>query len=574
MAESNIEEYLKLVIEAVYGKDVRQAIYDSIKQCYADGKAGSIDLIARQSLSELSSNVENLEKTVMDLEFSGGGSSGETYNYVGDLPQTPTFRPVYLLANEDTTLSMGENKCSGIENLLINGTEYPYTGNVVFYENVESFEFNDTNGVTFTRKPSVAQWQNAFLLFAVPAEIGKTYTLSAEFSNAYMRLAETDSLSNNIGISTYTSSYSAEGADGRQVTSITASMKYVLIQVFTKSTYTTTVDKIMLTTDGTTTYQESKSISLVAGEYTEYANAVGETIPAGGVTIGLYQKTGGATLTSLYNYLDEKLATKLDSSGYTETGNLVVDKDGLVKVSDTSVKNDKVYAFLGDSIPTFDANTGGYGAIPDYMQKLVGGTWHNFGIGGTTMGAYSNTSGTYQHFTFGALADAIAGGDFSAQETGVSNGVGAGSTSYSASEKVADMKSLDWSTVDTLFVHFGTNDLAYGNDVGTANDEESKDGTMCASLKYAVNKILSAYPQMKIVICGIIFRYADNPSVSKIIGANEIIKECCYQNGTPFVDLFGEMGINTANRTTFLYDGTHPNVNGKIRYAECLVKHI
>lgn len=36
MADSLIAQYLNKILEAVYGKDVRQAIYDSISQCYSD----------------------------------------------------------------------------------------------------------------------------------------------------------------------------------------------------------------------------------------------------------------------------------------------------------------------------------------------------------------------------------------------------------------------------------------------------------------------------------------------------------------------------------------------------------
>ena len=234
----------------------------------------------------------------------------------------------------------------------------------------------------------------------------------------------------------------------------------------------------------------------------------------------------------------------------------------------------KIAVFLGDSICCFDKNTGGTGAIPDYMASQVGGTWHNFCVGGTTMASYRTSNSTYDMFTLGELADSIASGNFANQQTGVTNGVGAGSTSYSAQQKVNDMKNLDWSTVNTIFIHFGTNDIAYKNSVGTANDTASKNGTMVASLKYAVNTILAKYPQMRIVICGVIYRYADACMPTDLIPVNTVLKETCASIGIPFVDLFEEMGVNTTNRTTFLYDGTHPNANGKERYVECLRKHI
>lgn len=49
---ANIQTLLNNIKTAVYGKDVRQSIHDSIKQCYYDGKAGAIDLDARERAAE------------------------------------------------------------------------------------------------------------------------------------------------------------------------------------------------------------------------------------------------------------------------------------------------------------------------------------------------------------------------------------------------------------------------------------------------------------------------------------------------------------------------------------------
>lgn len=47
---ATIQDYLSKIKTAVYGKDVRQSIYDAIHQCYEDGRSGSIDLIAREQI--------------------------------------------------------------------------------------------------------------------------------------------------------------------------------------------------------------------------------------------------------------------------------------------------------------------------------------------------------------------------------------------------------------------------------------------------------------------------------------------------------------------------------------------
>jgi hypothetical protein len=58
----NIQDCLKEISTAVKGKDVRQSIHDGIQQCYYDGKAGAIDLEARQMMNT------KADKTELEVE--------------------------------------------------------------------------------------------------------------------------------------------------------------------------------------------------------------------------------------------------------------------------------------------------------------------------------------------------------------------------------------------------------------------------------------------------------------------------------------------------------------------------
>lgn len=53
---SNIEQNLQKILSSRYGKDVRQAIHDGIHDCYEDGKAGAVDLVARERIDNLVAN--------------------------------------------------------------------------------------------------------------------------------------------------------------------------------------------------------------------------------------------------------------------------------------------------------------------------------------------------------------------------------------------------------------------------------------------------------------------------------------------------------------------------------------
>jgi endonuclease/exonuclease/phosphatase family metal-dependent hydrolase len=65
---ANIQDYLNLIKNAIYGKDVRQAIHDGIQQCYYDGKAGSTDLEARQRLDSAEGSISSLGSRMSTAE--------------------------------------------------------------------------------------------------------------------------------------------------------------------------------------------------------------------------------------------------------------------------------------------------------------------------------------------------------------------------------------------------------------------------------------------------------------------------------------------------------------------------
>lgn len=68
---ADIESLLKKILSAVYGKDVRQSIHDSIKQCYYDGKAGGNDLEARERAAAAEARMDTFTK------LANGSTAGD-----------------------------------------------------------------------------------------------------------------------------------------------------------------------------------------------------------------------------------------------------------------------------------------------------------------------------------------------------------------------------------------------------------------------------------------------------------------------------------------------------------------
>ena len=222
---------------------------------------------------------------------------------------------------------------------------------------------------------------------------------------------------------------------------------------------------------------------------------------------------------------------------------------------------DKYYVNMGDSIWTFGSSTGGIGNISDYMKELCGGTWINICTGGTTManrpGEYA---GEYDVLDFHALADCVYNGDFtSAKGSGLTTNLD------------TNVDSIVWDDVDVITIAYGTNDLAFGGTIDNSENLYDKN-TVCGALRYGVEKISEKYPKIKFMVIGILYRYADDVDMKKVIEWNGSIKNACEYVGAEYVSM--DCGINKGNRTTYLYDGTHPNEQGKIAIAKTVAKKI
>ena len=80
---SDITTLLAQIKSAVRGDEVRDSIHDAISQCYADGKAGVIDLGARGLIESAIAVNESQETDIIDLQgrvsqLEGGSGEGTT----------------------------------------------------------------------------------------------------------------------------------------------------------------------------------------------------------------------------------------------------------------------------------------------------------------------------------------------------------------------------------------------------------------------------------------------------------------------------------------------------------------
>lgn len=218
-------------------------------------------------------------------------------------------------------------------------------------------------------------------------------------------------------------------------------------------------------------------------------------------------------------------------------------------------------------------------SAPAFIAAETGATVYNVGFGGCRMAVHP-TSG-YGAFSMWALAKAIAEKNWTTQDAQASSG-----SSYFP-DQLALLKSIDFNTVDIAVIHYGTNDFASGNGVPIDNDSDPDDyNSLCGALRYSLDKLLGAYPKLRIYISLPVYRFwTENGATTYAetylnkIGKTlpefvEALRGVAAEYNLPVIDGYYGLGINKANASTFLSDGTHHNATGRERFGRFIGENL
>lgn len=257
-----------------------------------------------------------------------------------------------------------------------------------------------------------------------------------------------------------------------------------------------------------------------------------------------------------------------------ETSQTVMTLKPTVKVGESNLNftvatpllNGKKVVVFGDSIIGM---TRDQTSVPAYAAAYTGATTYNVGFGGCRMSVHP-TNG-YAAFSMWALADAVSTGNYTTQDAQASSG------SDYFPEQLALLKSIDFSAVDMIVIHYGTNDFAANVAIDNAADDDDT-ATLCGALRYSLRKLQTAYPKIRIFVSVPIYRKWDNVGAETYTNSNgkKLWNFCIALAGVadefncPVIDGYKALGINTINDAAFSSDGTHLNDYGRQAFGECI----
>lgn len=211
------------------------------------------------------------------------------------------------------------------------------------------------------------------------------------------------------------------------------------------------------------------------------------------------------------------------------------------------------------------------------IAERTGATVYNVGFGGCRMS--DHPSHGYAEFSMWALAKAIADNDWTAQETYVSQG------SDYFPEQLAVLKGIDFSEVDYVVIHYGTNDFGGGVVIGESS-AATDHSTLCGALRYSIETLLGSYPKLRIFISLPCFRFwtVDGQTVfsdtyqnaqNKTLPAYvEAMRSVAREYKLPVIGNYFGNGIDKVNATTYLSDGTHHTTLGRERFGSYIAEQL
>lgn len=244
-------------------------------------------------------------------------------------------------------------------------------------------------------------------------------------------------------------------------------------------------------------------------------------------------------------------------------------KENRLVIRRQAFENPKKGVSLGDSVTQ-------YGNYPDIIASNLGVNFSNLGVGGTNLtdnGAVTDLG----YLSFCRWADAINSGDFTSINTALDNLIASttGQTRSRHQRTKDNLATINWDSVEYITAFYGTNDYASSRQLGDIDLDNFDKATIAGAVNYAIDKIQSKYPNIKILFITPTHRFMTTDYVraqdsdfrttlngTKLIEYADTIQEMANLNHIPCKNMYREAFFNRFNHGTYFADGVHPNSLG------------
>ena len=240
-------------------------------------------------------------------------------------------------------------------------------------------------------------------------------------------------------------------------------------------------------------------------------------------------------------------------------------------------------------------------SVASFLSGYTGATVHNFAFGGTRI--YNRRDGVWGQFDLSSIADSIlsvkslGASVFTQKQNAIDNNPGVFPSYFQTT--LDKMKTFDWDSVDLVIVNSGTNDFGSKRSEGVSYDDYFN-GCIKAELMESLRKICTG-TGAKVLYVLPCYRddiqeswfwetYDEDEMVEEHYVyfpqyINDLITYCSerplhdneWNYGTrnlPFINPYGDMGINQDNASKFTDDGVHPNENGRKMLARFIANTV
>lgn len=213
--------------------------------------------------------------------------------------------------------------------------------------------------------------------------------------------------------------------------------------------------------------------------------------------------------------------------------------------------------------------------IVSVLERVCKCDVKNCAFGGTR---YSNT-GSYSGASFTRVISAKINESYTDIQSYINSITDGVSVVHRAEASLANLQSIDMSSVDFVLIMYGTNDWKAG--VSADNSGNAFDtATILGGMRKGINDLLTEWSHLKVFILAPIFRNDTSSDTTPnglgvyLYDVCEDIEKASNRLHLPCKNLYKESNISAYNSSVYLLDTVHPNDLGYERIGTCVANFL